>query len=111
MKTIRDAVHGDLDFTADELAVIDTGTFQRLRQIKQLGATCLVYPSATHTRFEHSLGTCGVAKKMVSAIRRNCGDKAISTDDERLIGIYALVFGVTLLVLGIRLRGLGAKHA
>ena len=100
VKTIRDAVHGDLDFTGDELAVIDTGTFQRLRQIKQLGATCLVYPSATHTRFEHSLGTCGVAKKMVAAIRRNCGDKAISADDERLIGIYALVHDITHIPFG-----------
>jgi len=95
VKTFRDAVHGDLDFTDDELAVIDTGTFQRLRQIKQLGAACLVYPSATHTRFEHSLGACGVAKKMVAAIRRNCGAKSISADDERLIGIYALVHDIT----------------
>jgi HD superfamily phosphohydrolase len=100
VKTIRDAVHGDLDFADDELAVIDTGTFQRLRQIKQLGAACLVYPSATHTRFEHSLGACGVAKKMIAAIRRNCGDRAISADDERLIGIYALVHDITHIPFG-----------
>jgi uncharacterized protein len=100
VKTFRDAVHGDLDFTDDELAVIDTGTFQRLRQIKQLGAACLVYPSATHTRFEHSLGACGVAKKMVAAIRRNCGEKSISAEDERLIGIYALVHDITHIPFG-----------
>ena len=100
MKTIRDAVHGDLDFTDEELAVVDTGIFQRLRQIRQLGAACLVYPSATHTRFEHSLGTCGIAKKMVAAIRRNCGDKSVSADDERLIGIYALVHDITHIPFG-----------
>lgn len=100
MKTIRDAVHGDLDFTAEELAVIDTGTFQRLRGIKQLGAACLVYPSAVHTRFEHCLGTNGVAKKMIAAIRRNCGDRAVSADDERLIGIYALVHDITHIPFG-----------
>ena len=100
MKTIRDAVHGDLDFTPDELAVVDTATFQRLRQIKQLGAACLVYPSAVHTRFEHSLGACGVAKKMIAAIRRNCGEKAISADDERLIGIYALCHDITHIPFG-----------
>jgi HD superfamily phosphohydrolase len=100
VKTIRDAVHGDLDFTADELAVIDTETFQRLRQIKQLGAACLVYPSATHTRFEHSLGTCGVAKKMVAAVRRNCGEQAISAEDERLIGVYALCHDITHIPFG-----------
>jgi len=100
VKTIRDAVHGDLDFTDDELAVIDTETFQRLRQIKQLGASSLVYPSAVHTRFEHSLGTCGVAKRMVAHIRRNCGEQAISAEDERLIGIYALVHDITHIPFG-----------
>jgi len=100
VKTIRDAVHGDLDFTDDELAVIDTATFQRLRQIKQLGASSLVYPSAVHTRFEHSLGTCGVAKRMIAHIRRNCGEQAITPEDERLIGIYALVHDITHIPFG-----------
>lgn len=100
MKTFRDAVHGDLEFTADELAVIDTGTFQRLRGIKQLGASYLVYPSAVHTRFEHSLGTCGIAKKMIGHIRRNCGEGAISAEDERLIGLYALVHDITHIPFG-----------
>jgi HD superfamily phosphohydrolase len=100
VKTIRDAVHGDLDFTPEELAIVDTATFQRLRQIKQLGAACLVYPSAVHTRFEHSLGCCGVAKKMIAAIRRNCGEKAISAEDERVIGIYALCHDITHIPFG-----------
>jgi hypothetical protein len=95
VKTIRDAVHGDLDFTADELSVINTACFQRLRGIKQLGAAYLVYPSAVHTRFEHALGACGVAKQMVAHIRRNCGERAVSAEDERLIGIYALVHDLT----------------
>ena len=100
MKTIRDAVHGDLDFTDDELCVINTACFQRLRGIKQLGASSLVYPSAVHTRFEHSLGTCGIAKRMVAHIRRNCGEQAISAEDERLIGIYSLVHDITHIPFG-----------
>ncbi|MEO0077731.1 MAG: HD domain-containing protein [candidate division WOR-3 bacterium] len=100
MKTIRDAVHGDLDFTDDELQVINTACFQRLRGIKQLGAAYLVYPSATHTRFEHSLGTCGVARQIVSHIRRNCGARPVSADDERLIAIYALVHDLTHIPFG-----------
>jgi HD superfamily phosphohydrolase len=100
VKTFRDAVHGDLDFTDDELAVIDTGTFQRLRQIKQLGASYLVYPSAVHTRFEHSLGTCGIAKKIVAHVRRNCGAKSVSAEDERLICLYALVHDITHIPFG-----------
>jgi len=100
VKTIRDAVHGDLEFTAGEMAVINTRTFQRLRGIKQLGAACLVYPSAVHTRFEHSLGTCGLAKRITSHIRRNCGARAISREDERLIAIYALLHDITHIPFG-----------
>lgn len=100
MKTIRDAVHGDLDFSDDELRVINTACFQRLRGIRQLGAAYLVYPSAVHTRFEHSLGTCGVAKQMVAHIRRNCGERAVGAEDERLIGIYALVHDLTHIPFG-----------
>ncbi len=100
MKTIRDAVHGDLDFTDDELRVINTACFQRLRGIKQLGAAYLVFPSAVHTRFEHSLGTCGIAKQMVAHIRRNCGEQVVSAEDERLIGIYALVHDLTHIPFG-----------
>lgn len=99
-KTIRDAVHGDVDFTAEELTVIDTETFQRLRQIRQLGAAHLVYPSAVHTRFEHSLGTVGVARRMIAAIRRNCGRSVIASEDERLVCLYALVHDVTHIPFG-----------
>ncbi len=100
MKTFRDAVHGDLDFTDEELAIIDTPTFQRLRGIKQLGAAYLVYPSAVHTRFEHCLGTCGVAKRIIGQIRRNCGERAVTAEDERLIGFYALLHDITHIPFG-----------
>ena len=70
-KNIRDAVHGDLPFTALEREIMDTRTFQRLRGIKQLGTSYYVYPGAVHTRFEHSLGTCFMAKKIMESIERN----------------------------------------
>ena len=56
MKTIKDSVHGHvrLDPVATEL--LDTPAFQRLRHVKQLSTVRLVFPSANHTRFEHSLG-------------------------------------------------------
>ena len=56
-KVIRDPLHGYIEL--DELAcsIIDTVEMQRLRRIRQLGFSYLVYPGANHTRFEHSLGT------------------------------------------------------
>lgn len=55
---IRDAVLGDLTFNSLEEECIRTPTFQRLHRIKQLGNAFHAYPSAMHTRFEHSLGVC-----------------------------------------------------
>ena len=43
---IRDAVHGDIEFSEDEVSIMDTPEVQRLRGIKQLGASSFVYPSA-----------------------------------------------------------------
>jgi HD superfamily phosphohydrolase len=62
-KTLRDSVHGNIRLSEAELEVLDTPQMQRLRGVKQLGFSYLVYPGANHTRFEHSLGTmhiCGM---------------------------------------------------
>ncbi len=56
-KKIYDAVHGFIRFNELERELIDSIPFQRLHHIHQLGISFLVYPGATHTRFEHSLGT------------------------------------------------------
>ena len=62
---IRDAIYGDIVLSEDEASLLDTYEMQRLRHIKQLGNVNLVYPSANHTRFEHSLGTRWLAQKIV----------------------------------------------
>ena len=58
---ITNPVHRYISFSEVEKEVIDTGVFQRLRRIRQLAGAHLVYPSAQHSRFEHSLGTMHVA--------------------------------------------------
>jgi HD superfamily phosphohydrolase len=55
-KVITDPIHADIYLTKLEREMVDTPTFQRLRRVRQLGTTHLVYPGATHTRFAHSLG-------------------------------------------------------
>ncbi|WP_435363945.1 HD domain-containing protein [Haloarchaeobius sp. DYHT-AS-18] len=56
MKTIKDSVHDHIEVDGVARALLDTPEMQRLRHITQLGTASLVYPSANHTRFEHSLG-------------------------------------------------------
>lgn len=67
-KTITDPVHGDIYVTALENRVIDSAPLQRLRRVRQLGTTHLVYPGATHTRFSHSLGALRSAQDLIDAV-------------------------------------------
>lgn len=67
-KVIRDSIHGDVFLSETELELIDTPEFQRLRRIKQLGMTHLVYPSANHTRFEHSIGSLHLAGRIAGRL-------------------------------------------
>ncbi|MBI2195124.1 MAG: HD domain-containing protein [Planctomycetes bacterium] len=99
-KTIRDAVHGDIVLDEPEMEVVDTPAFQRLRGIKQLGTSFLVFPSAHHTRFEHSLGTCWVAKRMLAALRRQSGQPNLLRAQERTLYIAALLHDVTHIPFG-----------
>jgi hypothetical protein len=81
-KRIRDPVHNLIEFGATkevrqiEMAlwrVIQTPTFQRLRRIKQLGFSELVFPGATHTRFAHSIGVFHTARQLLGVIQGNIG--------------------------------------
>src|SRR5919197_439448 len=58
---ITDPVHKYIRFSEVEKQVIDSPAFQRLRRIRQLAGAHLVYPSAQHSRFEHSLGAMHIA--------------------------------------------------
>jgi hypothetical protein len=68
VKHIKDPVHGYIDVPEDEISVINTSEFQRLRRIKQLGLSSTVYPSATHTRFSHSLGVMHISRQLSESI-------------------------------------------
>src|SRR6266571_3741613 len=96
-KLIRDAVHGDIEMSDLEVELMDTPEFQRLRGIKQLGTAYLVFPSAVHTRFEHSLGTSWMAHRILESVRRN---QTISEDDERLIRVASLLHDITHIPFG-----------
>ena len=93
-KTIRDPVHGDMEFSEAEFKIINTTEFQRMRGIRQLGLGHLVYPGAHHTRFEHSLGVAHMAEQIVMAIRKNCGDKAISEEEISFVRVLGLIHDI-----------------
>ncbi|AFK23280.1 HD domain-containing protein [Pyrococcus sp. ST04] len=63
-KIIHDPVHGSMKVPEEIMKIVETPEFQRLRGVKQLGLANLVYPGANHTRFEHSLGTWYLARKL-----------------------------------------------
>ncbi len=61
---IRCPIHGTLPVSHREIKLIDHPSFQRLRNIKQLGFADLSFPGATHTRYAHSLGAMHVATRL-----------------------------------------------
>ena len=65
---IRDPLHVFIKLNNDERRVLDSRPFQRLRDIHQLAMTYLVYPGATHKRFEHSLGVMELAGRIFDVI-------------------------------------------
>jgi len=61
---IKDAIFGNIELTPAESMLLDTPEMQRLRYVRQTGLAYLVYPGATHSRFEHSLGTMHITKEI-----------------------------------------------
>jgi len=65
---IRDPIHVFIRLDTDERSVLDSRPFQRLRYVHQLALTYLVYPGATHRRFEHSLGVMELAGRVFDIV-------------------------------------------
>jgi len=91
-KVFRDPVHGDLLLSAGLVALLDTREVQRLRGVKQLGTASMVYPGAVHTRFDHSLGTCAMAGRLLDVLEDQGTE--VSAEDRRVVLAAALVHDV-----------------
>jgi HD superfamily phosphohydrolase len=68
LKRIRDVIYGFILPDEQECDIINHPVFQRLRRIRQLSLTDMVYPGATHTRFEHSIGVMQMASDMFDCV-------------------------------------------
>lgn len=73
---ILDPIHGYIEFDEMKSSLFDTPQMQRLRRIKQLGFSNLVYPGANHTRFEHSMGAMNLASLFLKIQRENKGQNS-----------------------------------
>lgn len=80
---IRDPLWDNIRLDHAALAVLDTPPVQRLRYIRQLGHAFLVYPGATHTRFEHALGAYHLTCRALSSLAER-GELDDVTEEERL---------------------------
>uniref|UniRef100_A0A665T5K2 Deoxynucleoside triphosphate triphosphohydrolase SAMHD1 n=1 Tax=Echeneis naucrates TaxID=173247 RepID=A0A665T5K2_ECHNA len=86
----NDPIHGHLELHPLLIKIIDTPQFQRLRYIKQLGATYLVFPGAAHNRFEHSIGVGYLAGRLVQALNEKQPELLISRRDILCVQIAGL---------------------
>ena len=74
MYEIRDPVHRTIEFSEREKALVDHPYVQRLRHIRQLGLSFLVYPGANHDRFSHAVGAMHIAGRVFARITETSGD-------------------------------------
>ena len=93
-RQINCPLYGFINITQRMGFIIDTPEFKRLHNLRQLGATYLVYPSANHTRFEHSLGVSHLAKKLLLSLKEKNPDKNITDELIELVQIAGLIHDI-----------------
>jgi len=92
-RVVRDNVHRDIVLDDDTSRLVDTRTFQRLRDIKQLATCHYVFPTATHTRFVHSLGAHHLAGVLLEHLE-TVNPGRITSEDARLVRYAALLHDI-----------------
>lgn len=88
---IRDPLWNNIRVDPVALRLIDTPAFQRLRYVRQLGLAHLVYPGATHSRFEHALGTYHLARRTIAMLSERGDITPALSDELPLIAAAALL--------------------
>jgi HD superfamily phosphohydrolase len=107
---IRDPLWNNI--TLDDLAIrlVDTRAFQRLRYVRQLGLAYLVYPGATHTRFEHALGTWHLAGRTIELLQARGDLKPEHSREARIVAVAALLHDIGHYPFSHALEEIGAPH-
>ena len=82
-EVVRDPLWDNIRLDGAAVAVLDTAAVQRLRYVRQLGHAFLVYPGATHSRFEHALGAYHLTRLALTSLEER-GELAVVRDEDRL---------------------------
>ncbi len=109
-RTVRDPLWNTIRLDPLALELIDTPAFQRLRYVRQLGLAFLVYPGATHSRFEHALGTYQLARRALSLLEDHANFRDVGRDECALVRVAALLHDVGHYPFSHALEEIGALH-
>ncbi|HWJ39633.1 MAG TPA: HD domain-containing protein [Candidatus Limnocylindrales bacterium] len=107
---LRDPVWNNIRVDELTLTLVDTEVFQRLRYVRQLGWTYLVYPGATHTRFEHALGTHHLSRRTLALLCEAEDSTSISEIEQAIVRSAALLHDVGHYPFSHALEEIGALH-
>jgi HD superfamily phosphohydrolase len=94
VEIIRDPLWNNIRLDPLAFELIDTPAFQRLRYVRQLGLAFLVYPGATHSRFEHALGTYHLARRTLTLFEEHPDFSGVARDDCQLVRVAALLHDI-----------------
>ncbi len=94
LEVVRDLLWNNIRVERDALALVDTPAVQRLRYVRQLGHAFLVYPGATHTRFEHALGAYHLARRALAQLEESGVAAAVDAGARRRLPLAALLHDI-----------------
>ncbi|KAI8071401.1 HD phosphohydrolase domain-containing protein [Gongronella butleri] len=89
-KVINDPIHGHIKLDNSTVEFIDTVQFQRLRDLKQLGAAYFVFPGGSHNRFEHSIGVSHLAGTLIERFEKEQPELEIREEEIRCVKLAGL---------------------
>ena len=107
-ETLRDPLWNNIRVDELTLTLIDTEVFQRLRYVRQLGLAYLVYPGATHTRFEHAVGAYHLARNTLALLSESGNE--IDSEEECVVRAAALLHDVGHYPFSHALEEIGQLH-
>ena len=107
---LRDPVWNNIRLDELTLRLVDTEVFQRLRYVRQLGWTYLVYPGATHSRFEHALGTHHLSRRTLALLCEAENSVSIGEEEQSIARAAALLHDVGHYPFSHALEEIGALH-